>query len=188
MAPSLEIIWQELHQPLLGFIRRRVDDGSAAEDILQDVFLKVHMHIDTLQDASKLQSWIYQLARNAITDYYRRTRSTTVLPEQIRVVDDDDERRAERSLVPTVRAMLEQLPPMYREALIATEFAGLSQKELAQQLGISLSGAKSRVQRARQHLKQMLLDCCHFEFDQRNAIISYQSRCACCRNGERGPR
>ena len=69
--------------------------------------------------------------------------------------------------------MLEGLPPDHWEALYLTEYEGLTQKELAERLGIGLSGAKSRVQRARARLKAMLLDCCHFELDRRGRVTNY---------------
>ena len=86
-------------------------------------------------------------------------------------------------LFPSVRAMVMSLPAQDRQALILTEYQGLTQKELAERLGLSLSGAKSRVQRARAKLKQQLLDCCHFELDRRGHVIDYQPRCACCSDG-----
>jgi RNA polymerase sigma-70 factor (ECF subfamily) len=82
--------------------------------------------------------------------------------------------------------MVDRLPEPYREAIILTEYEGRTQKELAEYLGISLSGAKSRVQRAREKLKIMLLECCYFEFDRRGKVIDYHSRsepcliCSCC--------
>jgi RNA polymerase sigma-70 factor, ECF subfamily len=87
-------------------------------------------------------------------------------------------------LIPSVKAMVDSLPDTYREALILTEYEGLTQRELAERLGLSLSGAKSRVQRAREKLKAMLLDCCHFEFDRLGKIIDYQPNCTCCTNQE----
>lgn len=180
MTPSVEHVWEVFHRPLLHYIQRRVPDPASAEDIRQDVFLKVHTRIATLKDADRLQSWLYQIARNAIADYYRQPGPLLGLPEAVPSAAADDERDAERALASSVWAMLDGLAPMYREALVLTEFEGLTQKELALRLGISLSGAKSRVQRARQQLKQMLLDCCHFEFDRRGAVIDYQPRCACC--------
>lgn len=187
MSIPTETIWHSFHQPLLRFVRRRVADEAAAEDVLQDVFLKVHLQIGTLQDAAKLESWLYQLTRNAIVDYYRRVRPTAALPETLSGATGAVEREAEQSLLPAVRSMIDELPLIYREALLLVEYEGISQKALAEQLGISISGAKSRVQRARQQLKQRLLDCCHFELDRRNAIISYQPRCACCTHGDCAP-
>lgn len=177
---NVEQVWTTFHTPLLRFVRRRVPDEASAEDILQDVFLKVHTHIDTLSDAQKLQGWLYQLTRNAVIDHYRRTRDTVAVSEAIPASMQDEENDAVQRLTPFVKAMVAVLPDIYREALLLTEYEGLTQKQLAERLGISLSGAKSRVQRARQQLKQLLLDCCHFEFDRRGAIISYQPHCDCC--------
>jgi RNA polymerase sigma-70 factor (ECF subfamily) len=83
-------------------------------------------------------------------------------------------------LIPCIKEMLDSLPNDYRQALILTEYQGLTQKELGEKLGISLSGAKSRVQRAREKLKTMLLNCCHFQFDRLGRVIDYQSGCDCC--------
>ena len=184
---TVEQAWMTFHTPLLQFVRRRVADKASAEDILQDVFLKAHTHIDTLSDTAKLQSWLYQLTRNAVIDHYRRTRVTITISEDVPAFAQEDENDAVAQLTPAVKAMVAELPDIYHEALRLTEYEGLTQKELAERLGISVSGAKSRVQRARQMLRQMLLDCCHFELDRRNAIISYQPRCACCTTNDCAP-
>jgi RNA polymerase sigma-70 factor, ECF subfamily len=182
MGATTEEIWDAFHTPLQQFIRRRVPDDPTAEDLLQEVFLKIHQHIGRLKDAHQLESWLYTLTRNIIVDYYRTQRQTTTLesagdlalPEEL---PDDD---IVSELLPSVRAMVNSLPPQDRQALILTEYHGLTQKELGARMGISLSGAKSRVQRARERLKQKLLDCCHFELDRRGHILAYQPRCACC--------
>ncbi|GCE14934.1 RNA polymerase sigma factor SigZ [Tengunoibacter tsumagoiensis] len=177
-----EYAWYALHEPLRAFLRKRVRHEEAVEDLLQDVFLRIHMHADTLRDGEKLESWIYQIARHRVTDYYRRQKFELALNETNQdtwLVDmPEDDMQAE--LAPSVAAMVNALPEPYREALYLTEYQGLSQRDLATRLGLSFSGAKSRVQRAREKLKQLLLDCCHFEFDRLGRIIDYQSRCSCC--------
>ena len=82
--------------------------------------------------------------------------------------------------------MIQELPAKYQEALRLTEFEGLTQNALAQRLGLSLPGAKSRVQRAKEQLKEILLQCCHFEFDRLGKIIDYRPNCDCCssQNGQ----
>jgi RNA polymerase sigma-70 factor (ECF subfamily) len=182
---TTERVWEEFHAPLQQFIRRRVSDEATAEDILQDVFLKIHQHMNALKDVRKLEGWIYQITRNAIIDAYRSRRQETTLeaaealdlPEEL---PDDD---LVSELLPSVRAMVRNLPEADRQALVLTEYQGLTQKELAERLGLSFSGAKSRVQRAREKLKQQLLECCHFELDRRGHIIDYQPRCHCCETG-----
>jgi len=79
--------------------------------------------------------------------------------------------------------MIENLPDKYKEAILLTELNQLTHKELGESLGISLSGAKSRVQRARKMLKEMLTSCCSLEFDVMGNIIDYKhnmSKCKYC--------
>ncbi len=182
LQTTTEEVWETFHAPLQQFIRRRVSDDATAEDLLQDVFLDIHQHIDSLRDVKKLESWIYQVTRNAIIDYYRSRRATTTLeePEALQLPEELPDEDIITELLPSVRAMVLSLPAKDRQALILTEYQGLTQKELADRLGISLSGAKSRVQRARAKLKQQLLACCHFELDRRGHIIDYQPHCVCC--------
>jgi len=176
----LETIWDQYSAQLLAFIRSRVADECEAEDLLQEVFLRIHLNLCCLQDLSKLESWVYQITRNAIIDYYRSRRDTFELRETLPAESDFDEEDAESELAPSLKELINELPAAYREALILTEYQGLSQKELAQRAGISLPGAKSRVQRARQMIRDMLLNCCHFELDRRGRIIDYHELCCCC--------
>jgi RNA polymerase sigma-70 factor, ECF subfamily len=179
---TTERVWEEFHTPLQQFIRQRISDEDTAEDVLQDVFLRIHQHMDALKDVRKLEGWIYQITRNAIIDAYRSRRHEATL-EEAEALDrafelpDDD---IVSELLPSVRAMVRNLPELDRQALVLTEYQGLTQKELAERQGLSLSGAKSRVQRAREKLKQQLLECCHFELDRRGHIIDYQPRCHSC--------
>jgi RNA polymerase sigma-70 factor, ECF subfamily len=179
MLLTTENVWQEFNVGLKRFILKRIPDEQSADDVLQEVFLKIHTRIDTLREREKLPGWVYQIARNAIYDYYREQKASVALPEMPALPEDPhDDVIAE--LAPCIRDMVDSLPVPYRQALILTEYEGLSQKALGEQLGLSFSGAKSRVQRARQQIKQMLLDCCHFQFDSAGRIIDYQPKCACC--------
>src|SRR5947209_8334927 len=181
MVITTEKIWEEFHPRLRQFILKRIPDEQNAEDILQDVFLKIHARIGTLRDEEKLQSWMYQIARNTVTDYYREQRATVELPASLLLPEEplvgED---VVKELIPSIKAMVDSLPDEYREALILTEYEGLTQRELSERLGLSFSGAKSRVQRAREKLKAMLLNCCHFEFDRLGKVIDYQPKCGCC--------
>ena len=144
MHTTTEQVWETFHVPLQQFIRRRVSDDATAEDLLQDVFLDIHQHIDTLRDVKKLESWIYQVTRNAIIDYYRSKRATTTLdvPEALQISEELPDEDIVTELFPSVRAMVLSLPTKDRQALILTEYQGLTQKELAERLGLSLSGAR----------------------------------------------
>jgi len=185
MFITTENVWQEFNIKLKQFIIKRVPDEQSAEDILQDVFVKIHTHIEMLKDGHKLQSWIYQITRNAVYDYYRDRRIIAGIPEMFDLPEEPGVNDVERMLALSLREMVNCLPDVYRQALILTEYEGLTQKELAQRLGLSFSGAKSRVQRAREKLRAMLLECCHLEFDRRGRIIDYYPKCSCCANGGR---
>jgi RNA polymerase sigma-70 factor (ECF subfamily) len=179
MNPSLEQIWVELADRLREFIRKRVSDPAEGEDILQNVFLKIAKRAHELPATRKLQAWIFSITRHAIIDHYRTRKEFVAVPETLAVEDPSAPEEME-ALKAWFRRMIHSLPGPYREAILLTAFDGLSQVEMARQLGISVSGAKSRVQRGRQQLKAMLLDCCHFEFDGRGRVFDCTPRRAGC--------
>jgi len=180
MPISTEQAWNQFHIPMQHFILNYTHNEAVTEDILQDVFLKMHVHIQTLNDEKKLQSWLYQITRNTIYDYYRSQKNTFALPETFDMPEEPTQEDVAQKLLPCLKAMVDQLPLPYREAILLTEYDGLTQRELAERLNLSFSGAKSRVQRAREKLKQMLLACCHFVLDRRGGIIAYHPRNECC--------
>lgn len=180
MTANMETIYHEFDTQLRQFIHKRVSDVDDTEEILQEIYLRIHTHIDTVRETNKVQSWIYQISRNAIIDYYRRRRTTLELPESIALPAEPDEPDAARELAASLQTMIRCLPEKDQQALLLVELQGMTQQTLAQRLGISLSGAKSRVQRAREKLREALLDCCHFEFDRLGKILEYHNKCGAC--------
>ena len=183
MSTNIESIWEEFSTPLKSFIRRRVKNDQDVDDILQNVFYKIHNNISSLREADKIHAWVYRTARNAITDFYRTQKSEesiSELTEEI-VNEVEDESTANDEIAQCLKAMIEHLPEKYKQAIILTEFQNLTQKELGERMGLSLSGAKSRVQRARVKLKEMLLGCCHLEFDRLGNVIDYKHNCIDCK-------
>ena len=178
MTTSTNEIWEEFSQALKGFILKRVRDTHAAQDILQDTFYNIQKNIKQLKDPKKLQAWLYQITRNAIIDYYRSHKvplDSAVILEDL-TSKPDSSADVNRELSPCTRALIERLPDKYVEPIVLTELDGLTQKQMAQKLGLSISGAKSRVQRARAMLKDKLEQCCHFQFDRRGNIREYQPK------------
>ena len=182
---QIESLYKQFHHRLKQFIFNRINNKEIAEDLLQDVFVKIHDRIDTLKDNAKLESWVYRIARNSIVDYYRSKKVKLDFQEIDLREDENEDNDVTKRFLPAVREMVEQLPEPYREALTLVEFEGLSQRDLAKRLGLSFSGAKSRVQRARAMVKDLLLQCCHFEFDRYGTIIDYHPiSYSCCANKE----
>ena len=179
-------LWQEFGAPLRAFITRRVGSAADAEDILQDVFLRIHQHAAGVHRSERLTSWLFQVTRNAIADYYRaparREQSESVTgtatldwPETTTSAAeiDLDPAHVREELASCLRPMIERLPPHYREAVALVDLTGVTQVQAAARLGLSVSGMKSRVQRGRQALKDLLVDCCPVQLDPGGRIVDY---------------
>ena len=173
-------IWERFSDDLHRYIARRVENPLDADDLLQDTFIKIHTHIDTLREEDRIIAWVYSIARNTINDYYRTRKVHFEIAENSLVVDEPGDDDPEKLLSQGLQGMIEQLPDKYKHPLKLHELQGIKQTEIAALLGLSLSGAKSRLQRGRQQLRQNLLDCCHFEFDRRGRIIDYIPKQQCC--------
>jgi RNA polymerase sigma-70 factor (ECF subfamily) len=178
---TIEKIWNTYHSRLLAFIQKRINDKDAAEDILQDIFVRVHSRIDTLENRNKLESWLYQITRNAIIDFYRSRKPQEELPEWLEQPQISREETNRRELSSCLAPMIQRLPEKYRRAVQLSEIEGRTQKEIAEKENISLSGAKSRVQRGRALLKTMLHDCCKVEINAMNQIVDYDKKDGDCK-------
>ena len=173
MEEQLNKIWKTYYPQLVNFVKRRVSDKNAAEDIVQDVFIKAQLKFETLNDPNKVRGWLYQITRHSIIDYYRRQKPQMRFEDEYFVDSPLEENDANSRLQQNVLRMILQLPVKYRQALFLADYKGLKQTEIACKLGISLSGAKSRVQRARKMMKEIYTDCCHFEYDSYGNILDY---------------
>lgn len=171
--------WQAHRAELVRFVEARVHDRATAEDIVQDVLLRAYGRAETLRDAGSVQAWLYRITRNAVVDHYRARRPAEPLPDDLEAEDEAPGPGAREALARCLRPMISQLPDAYREAVLLAEIQGLTQQETAARLGISLSGAKSRVQRARGRLHEMLRACCRLEFDSRGALMDFESSSRC---------
>jgi len=179
MAQDLIALWQKFHDRLYRFIHQRVKNPADADDILQEVFLRIHHRLSTVRDRDRLVSWMFQIARHAVIDHYRSSsRQWDVATErEIELAANSDEEvdvTLNQELATCLQPMLKALPSTYQEALRLVELEGMTQKAAAERLGLSLSGAKSRVQRGRQQLKAMLLRCCEIERDRLGNVLDYQ--------------
>lgn len=179
MALTTEAIWTEFHANLLRFVARRVRNPADAEDVVQRVFLQVHRALPTLRDVDRLPAWLYQMTRRAIIDFYRTPahRRELALDDDVELVGEvAEESTALAELSTCLRPLMATMSDADKEALALVEFNGVSQVDAARQLGVSVSGMKSRVQRARQRLRAVVEDCCRVELDHRGDITDYRPR------------
>lgn len=176
MEEKIELIWKDYHDKLLSFIQKRINDNNMSEDILQDVFVKILTKINTLKDSSKLRSWLYQVTRNAISDYYRDKRKVNNIPLSCLDPEFENEDNIMKEVESWVACLIKGLPDIYREAVELSEIAGMPQKDIAKKLNISYPNARSRVQRGRNMLKNKLTECCLFNVDIYGNILDYKGK------------
>jgi len=179
MDQDLTVLWQEFHARLYRFIQQRVKNPADVDDLLQEVFLRIHHRLATVRNRDRLVPWMFQIARHAVIDHYRTSSrqwevATEREIEQATNPDEEDSATLNQELATCLQPMLQALPSTYQEALRLVELEGMTQKAVAERLGLSLSGAKSRVQRGRQQLKAMLLQCCEIERDRLGNVLNYQ--------------
>jgi RNA polymerase sigma-70 factor, ECF subfamily len=186
--PEARCAHDDLAARLRPFIARRVTPGDV-DDVLQDVFVRVQRGLGGLRDEERFGPWMYRVARSAIAEHRRVRRRHPLadgeaadLPDE--PLEHDEETEGERALALAVVPFIAMLPSPYREALTLTELEGVSQKDAAEMVGISVSGMKSRVQRGRSKLREMFEACCKIALDARGRVISCEprsrsSKCAC---------
>jgi len=172
--------WKELEQHLRPYLARRVASAADIDDLLQDVFVRMHQSLGSLRDEERFGGWVYRIANSAIVDKARqRARSPQVASVdevEAGVHADDDEDQLQSDLGECVALFVGRLPSPYREAITLTELEDLSQKDAAEMLGISLSGMKSRVQRGREKIRHMFEECCQISVDCRGRVTECEPR------------
>ena len=184
-------LWRELHERLRSFIRARISDPEAADDVAQEVLLRLHRSMDTLRAEDRLDAFAYRIARNAIIDHYRARAAAREAPAapaelvaraEVENGGDQEEGGAAREeLARCLAPLIRRLPEPYREALTLTDLGKLTQAEAAQVAGLSVPGMKSRVQRARAQVHELLTGCCAVALDGRQGIsgVERTGPCAC---------
>jgi RNA polymerase sigma-70 factor (ECF subfamily) len=175
-------IYTEFHQSLLSFVRSKIRSREDAEDILQNIFIKISGNADSLSEKVDLKSWLFTVAKNAVIDYYR-------IKSKKRDVEFDDTVSEnfvdEGSIDPTkgldgcVGTMINLLPEEYRTIVTDAEVNGIRQKDLAEKYNMPYPSMRSRVQRGRERLKQLLYNCCHIETDRRGNVLEAEGRRDC---------
>lgn len=169
-------VWSEIANRLRLYIRSRVEDSHTADDLVQDVILKAQLNLHSAP-MDKLSAWMFQIARNVVIDHYRsrKHRRSIELVNEKAIEESDTVIVSELS--GCIRPMLARLPDASREALEQTDLGELTQTDLANQLGLSLPGVKSRVQRAREQLRSVLVSCCAPKTGSDGSVVSHSCDC-----------
>lgn len=181
VAADTSLMWAEFAGRLRAFVARRVPPGIEPDDVVQEVFLRVMRHLPSLRDAERIEAWLFQIARNTLNDAMRARQRRDSRTDALEIdlpadAEIEDVRAAEAELAPCLTPMVARLAEPYRQAIELTSVSGLTQAEAAKRAGVSVSGMKSRVQRAREQLRAMLLQCCEVDVDQRRGVADFHLR------------
>jgi RNA polymerase sigma-70 factor (ECF subfamily) len=181
---DVEAIWAEVGTSLERFVARHVADPHQAEDVVAEVLLRMHEHVGTVHDHERITAWVFRIARNAITDHYRRSarrREDLGTDDDLPAVASTDEWIEDQAavlsdLAACIRPLVDALPAHYRRALELTDLQGRTQADAARIEGVSVSGMKSRVQRGRRLLAGLVRDCCEVTTDVRGELVDFRRR------------
>ncbi|MGD9567014.1 MAG: RNA polymerase sigma factor SigZ [Sedimentibacter sp.] len=162
---EINTVWNKFKNELLNFIKAKVKDEYEAEDILQEVFIKIYRNIEQLDDETKIKSWMYKITNNTIIDYYRKRKDSALQIDNIESILENGEENTNMNdeMFTCLKLFLYELPDKYKEPIEMYEFKGMKHREISKKLNISLSGSKTRIQRAREKLREVLTQCCEIE-------------------------
>lgn len=175
--------WQDVETRLRPFVARRVS-GPDVDDVMQDIFVRMQRGLAGMRDEERFTSWLFQIARSSVAEHARMRVRHPLSPDQEDAEQpatlDEDDRDAARSLSGCVSMFVAQLPSPYREAVTLVELEGLTAREAAEMVGVSLSAMKSRVQRGREQLRRLFDQCCEIALDARGKVTDYTPRARSC--------
>jgi RNA polymerase sigma-70 factor, ECF subfamily len=173
-VPCLMQAWADYEQTLRGWLRHQIQDRALAEDLLQDVFLKAMRQGQRFCNIANARAWLFEVTRNALADHLRARRESVELPEDLAV--EKVEMAAIDGLTACLPRVLSELSAEDRDAITCCDLQGMSQADYAVRIGVGLSGAKSRVQRARARLKQQLSRACQVRLDTEGRVCDFTLR------------
>lgn len=182
---NTETLWKQFSDHVRAFVRTKVSGNDEAEDILQDIFMRIHKGIGGLKHEDRVQSWVFGIARRAIADHYRKKDKENPAGADIRddeaekdpvlnLTDFEGSHDVHEEVLSWLIPMIDELPEKYSKPLKMADVEGKTQQEVADHLGLSLSGAKSRVQRAREKLGEVLAACCEVEFGEEGRAVAFR--------------
>ncbi|WP_305830881.1 RNA polymerase sigma factor SigZ [Photobacterium leiognathi] len=175
---NIEQIWSAYQSKLKGYLHNNIANPDDVDDLLQDILIKTHHKLPTLNDESKIKSWLFQIARNTIIDFYRRQQVEREHQDsqENSLWNEEQEQSILQQLSECMSPFINALPEAEAQLLTAIEINGMSQKDYAEQTGIKYSTLKSQVQKSRKSLHQLFNTCCTFSVDSQGNLMDYQPK------------
>jgi RNA polymerase sigma-70 factor (ECF subfamily) len=170
----LTTAWTAHESELRSWLRHRVGNAALADDLLQDLFLKALRQGERFCAVENTRAWLFEVARNTLTDHLRVAHHRVELPDDLVAPDDDTD--TVDTLTACLPRVLNELSADDREAITLCDLQGMAQAEFANAKGLSLSAAKSRVQRARLRLRAQMSVVCQVHLDDSGRVSDFVPR------------
>lgn len=165
--------YNEVSFKIRNYIGKLTSDKDVIDDVSQEVFLKVHNSISTLNDSEKLDAWLRRIVYTTLMDIYRKKQKEQTGKLLLIEEEAEPENEGNVALIECIVSLLQLLPDEQRELLEAVEVKGISQAEYARQNNLPLSTVKSKVQRSRQKLKELVKSNCMLTNDKYGNVVDY---------------
>lgn len=174
----------DMRAELVGFVRSRVSDAATAEDIVHNALLKGMQKSESIRDPGRIRPWLFQITRNLVADYYRSRPTMRALDQDAKNLTVDaevDAVDAARGMALCASRMVSMLPEEYTRVIVASELEERKHRDIADEIGISVSGVKSRVQRGRARLRDLVSQCCDMDVNDRGQVLDHSCHrdCGC---------
>ncbi len=170
----LSTAWSAHESELRGWLRRRVGNSALADDLLQDLFLKALGQGERFCAVENARAWLFEVARNTLADHLRLAHPMVELPEDLATPAEDTD--TVDTLTACLPRVLSELHADDREAITLCDLQGMRQADFAKAKGLSLSAAKSRVQRARVRLRTQMSQACQVQVDESGRVSDFVPR------------
>jgi len=169
-------IHDHFYERMRKFILASLRDESAADDLVQEAFIKIQQNLDGVRDPGKVSSWVFRIAHNLCQDYFRTQKKLSSHEEihegLINLQETPLQKKMEQGeMSQCVQDQLNLLPESLRSVLIFSDVMEFSQQEIADILGLTVENVKVRLHRARKRFNAILVEKCTFELDERNILI-----------------
>ena len=177
---DIQTVWQAYRDNIKAFLKAKVPNPDDVDDLLQEILIKTFDNLHSVQSEAKIKSWLFQVANNAIIDFYRKRGRVAQLEGEALWYQQDEESN-EQALSRCIEPFINALPEDSSALLTAIDLHGQSQKQYAAEHGISYSTLKSRVQKSRERLRGLYEECCHLSLDKQGNVVDFEPKDSNCK-------
>ncbi|WP_196885442.1 sigma-70 family RNA polymerase sigma factor [Aureivirga sp. CE67] len=176
---NINEIVQHFYDYLKAFILSKVNNKELAEDLVQEVMVKLVESHQKEIEITNVKAWLFKVTRNTIYDYFKSHKLEIDLEENINLFDEIKDSESKLMTTDYIIPMIDLLPEKFSLPLKMSDIENISQKEIAEKLDLGLSATKMRIKRARVQLHQLFIECCVIEYDKNGAFVGCSIRNSC---------